>query len=119
MAIEYWSMFTMFFQTYLLNRLADPGAPSNRSVILANLILQLFLELICDTVCLYVEDTRLKAPILKAWMGRKKQYPLIFAGFVMGAGMYATISPLWSVCPMRHPDGTFMGVTCAAGPVQR
>ena len=51
----------MFFQAFLLNRMADPGAPSNKGILLANFFLQFFLELICDTVCLYVEDTKLKA----------------------------------------------------------
>ena len=53
--------FVLFVQSYLLNRQSDPGAASNASVIVANFLLQFFLELICDTVCLYVEDTKLKA----------------------------------------------------------
>jgi hypothetical protein len=113
MVIEYWSMFVMFFQAFLLNRMADPGAPSNKGILLANFFLQFFLELICDTVCLYVEDTKLKAPVVKAWMGRKQHYPLILAAIVMSTGMYSMTGPLYSVCPMRHPEtGSFMGITC-------
>ena len=32
--------------------------------------MQVALEMICDYVCLYIEITKLKAPIMNAWKGR-------------------------------------------------
>merc|ERR1712139_328818 len=113
MAVEYWTMCVIFIQTYGLNRVTNPSVGSNGGPLLLNFFLQFFLELVCDTVCLYIEDNKLKAPVMKAWMGRKKHYPFLFSAFTIGFGMYVIIGPLWSVCPMRHPEtGAFMGVSC-------
>ena len=52
MCLEYYAMFSMFVQQFVLIRVQNPDAQSNAGVVFANLILQFVLELACDTICM-------------------------------------------------------------------
>merc|ERR1711981_361683 len=64
MMIEYVAMFCMFTQCAYLSRSANPESDAAMGILILNFIMQLVLEAVCDFVCLYIEITKLKAPIV-------------------------------------------------------
>ena len=50
--------------------------------------MQVVLEAVCDFVCLYIEITKLKAPIVNAWKGRTLALFLSTPGVYAGAGVH-------------------------------
>ena len=84
-------------------------------IIFANLVLQFVLELACDTICMYVEVNKQKAPLVKAWEGRKRTWPFVFAMMTGVAGPVIMIGLTMGTCAMKHPDtGDVMWMICPA-----
>jgi len=113
MALEYYAMFSMFVQQFVLVRRQNPDEQSNAGIIFANLVLQFVLELACDTICMYVEVNKQKAPLVKAWEGRKRTWPFVFVLMVACVGPLLMIGLIMGTCALKHPDtGELMWMIC-------
>ena len=64
----------------------------------------------------YVEVNKQKAPIVKAWEGRKRTWPWVFMLVVFCNGPYLMLGLAMGTCAMRHPDtAKLLWTTCPEG----
>ena len=64
---------------------------------------------------MYVEVNKQKAPLVKAWEGRKRTWPFVFAMMTGVAGPVIMIGLMMGTCAMKHPDtGDVMWMSCPA-----
>ena len=95
------------------NRECLPARRGASGIIFANLVLQFVLELACDTNCMYVEVNKQKAPLVKAWEGRKRTWPFVFVLMVACVGPLLMIGLIMGTCALKHPDtGELMWMIC-------
>jgi len=112
MIIEYFAMFAIFCQNLYLNKAANPASPTGFQILLLNLVMQVVIELLCDTVSLYIEIQKLKAPVVQAWRGRKASYPFFLVLILGVPAMYPLLSPLLGLCAIRDPAKNLMWTQC-------
>jgi len=74
--------------------------------------MQVVLEAVCDFVCLYIEITKLKAPIVNAWKGRKNSFPIVFGTLTCALGCYAIQAPQIGACAMYNQEQKLVWVNC-------
>ena len=61
----------------------------------------------------YVEVNKQKAPIVKAWEGRKRTWPFVFVLMVACVGPLLMIGLIMGTCALKHPDtGELMWMIC-------
>jgi hypothetical protein len=113
MMLEYYAMFAIFTQNALLSKKANPEADGAIGILILNLVMQVVLEAVCDFVCLYIEITKLKAPIVNAWKGRKSSFPIVFAALTWGIAGFACNGILMGSCAMYSQEKQLVWVNCA------
>jgi len=104
MLIEYFAMFAVFTLMSLVRKTTNPAEPFDMGLLALNLIMQVALEMICDYVCLYIEITKLKAPIMNAWKGRRASYPFVWGSLVMAVAVYCMQALMHGSCAMYSQD---------------
>lgn len=100
MLIEYFAMFAVFTQMSYVRKTTNPAEPFDVGMLVLNLVMQVVLEGLCDSVCLYIEIVKLKAPVMNAWKGRRASYPIVWGTLVISVGFYVLISGMMTSCAM-------------------
>lgn len=83
--------------------------------LVANLVIQVLAEVVCDGLTFYVELFRHKLPIISAWNSRHRHWLLLFVTFTVGFNLFAISQSGEYFCALRNPDTQNIVLTYCGG----